>query len=263
MRIRGGAGLGDAIYIRPIAEYFVRAGNAVTVCSGFSEVFTGSGADVSPFDRFNIDVLAHYVVGKGDPTTNQWQDVCRSAGVETHLSFSWQVKNTELVNTLRENAAGRPLVLVSGGRTPMGRSDGFGKELMPDRKGFDAVLAELDCYTVRIGKGPTLYQLDVDIDLNGTTSVSDLLDLGVSCDGVVGQCSFVIPLAEVFDKHLLAIWAAHGMQSNMHPYIKRITPHKVLSKKTSTFVIDAWDAKEISRMGNRFMRKLAVVVAAT
>jgi hypothetical protein len=253
VRIRGGAGLGDAMYIRPIAEHFVRAGESVTVCNAFDEVFIGSGAKVEPFDRFNIQVLAHYVLGKRDPTTNQWQDICKSAGVSVPLCFDWTVRNLGLIEELAHKADGRPVILVHGGRTPMGRTDGFGKELLPDRRAFDTVMAELnDCFTVRVGKGADIYPLDVDVDLNGSTSVSDLLDIGSACDCVVGQCSFAIPLAEVFDKPLMVVWASHGMQYNMHPYIRQITPQKVLSKPTSRFVVDDWTAERIQEAARAF-----------
>lgn len=253
MRIRGGAGLGDAIYIRPIAEHFVRAGEKVTVCSGYPEVFLGSGAAVEPFDRFNIQVLAHYVNGKRDTTTNQWQDICKSAGVSVPLRFNWQVRNPQLLEAIKTDAAGRPLILVHGGRTPMGRTDGFGAELLPKRDAFTAALAALKgCFLVRVGKGADLYPLPVDVDMNGGTSVSDLLDMATICAGVVGQCSFAIPLAEVFDKPLLVVWAAHGMQSNMHPYIRAITPQKVLSKPTSRFVVDDWPVEKIHEAARTF-----------
>ena len=80
-RIRGGSGLGDAIYLRPIVEHFVAAGETVQVLSNYPEVFVGTQATALPFGRDHIDVMAHYVMGKGDPSTNQWQDICKSAGV--------------------------------------------------------------------------------------------------------------------------------------------------------------------------------------
>jgi hypothetical protein len=253
-RIRGGSGLGDAIYQRPIAEHFVRLGEQVVVCSDQPDVFTGSCAEVQPFRRDNIDVLAHYVGGKNNPNTNQWQDVCASAGVDVPLSFQWTVKNQAMVEDFRHMAAGKPVVLVHGGRAPMARTDGFGAELLPQRHAFDAALDALqqDCFLIEVGKGTELYPLRADIDLNGRTSVHDLFDLAWMCDAVVGQCSFVVPLAECFDKPLLAIWAAHGMQANRHPYIKAITPQKILSKPTSTFVVDDWPVEQIQEVVRAF-----------
>lgn len=247
-RIRGGSGLGDSIYIRPIVDHFIRAGEQVQVCANHPDVFIGSGAEVEPFGRNNIQVLAHYVSGKPNPNTNQWQDVCASAGVpEIPLRFTWNVRNQKLVDKIIADSCRQPIILVHGGRTPMGRTDGFGLELLPDRRAFDAVLSMLHgCYTVRIGKGEQLYSLPVSTDLTDGTSVSDLLDIASICDGVVAQCSFAIPLAEVFDKPLLTIWAAGGMSEYRHPYIRSITPAKVLSKSTSKYVIDEWALERLT-----------------
>lgn len=237
-RIRGGSGLGDTIYVRPIAEHFVRAGHPVTVCCDYPGVFVGLDVKVEPFSRERIDVLAHYVKGKANTDTMQWQDVCKSAGVDVPLSFPWKVQNEALVARLREQAAGRPVVIVHGGRAPMGRSDGFGRELLPDRRAFETLMGALqDAFLVGIGAARPIYALPVHMDLNGTTSVSDLLDIASSCDGFVAQCSFAVPLAEVFDRPLLVLWAAGGLVS-CTPYIRQITPAKVLSKPTSRCVTD-------------------------
>lgn len=236
--IRGGRGLGDSLYLRPIAEYFLAQGDEVTVLSDYPQIYTGLKVEVKRFTRFGVNVLAHYVMGKSNPLTTQWDDVCASAGVSVPLRFTWNIVNHALVDRIVEKAKGRPIIVVHGGRVPMGRTDGFGLELLPDRAAFEAVLAELkDCFTVLVGGGAQLYPLEADFDLNGKTSVSDLLDIASVCDGVVAQCSFAIPLAEVFDKPLLIVWAAHGLVAR-EPYVRQITPMKVLSKPTSHFVVD-------------------------
>lgn len=253
-RIRGGSGLGDAIYQRPIAEHFVRLGEQVVVCSAHADVFTGSGAEVQPFRRDNIDVLAHYVAGKQIAVTNQWQDICASAKVEVPLSFRWEVKNTAMARDFKAMAAGKPIILVHGGRAPMARVDGFGAELLPKRAAFDAALDALQgsCFLIEVGKGTEIYPVRADIDLTNRTSVHDLFDLASLADAVVGQCSFVIPLAECFDKPLLTIWAAHGMEATRHPYVRSITPQKILSKPSSKFVVDDWSTAQIQEAARAF-----------
>lgn len=263
-RIRGGRGLGDSIYLRPIVEHFARAGEAVIVHSDYPDVFIESGATVGPFRRGgDINVLAHYVGGKTRTDTNQWQDVCAGAKLpELPLRFDWTVRNTALVDRLRANAGGDPIIVVHGGRAPMNRSDGYGMELMPDKCAFDTALAVLaGCYTVGIGNAQQLYPLHVDIDLNGSTSVSDLLDIGAICDGVVAQCSFCVPLAESFDKPLLAIWAARGVADGVHPYLKAITPKKILSKPTSRYVMDDWSVQRIQDVASTMPRYPMAVAA--
>lgn len=254
-RIRGGSGLGDSVYVRVVAEHLKRRGEKMIACSNYPDVFDGSAIPVEAFSRTNIQVLAHYTAGKTNLDTTQWQDVCRSAGVEDiPLHFDWSVKNLALAKSLRAKANGRPIVVVHGGRAPMGRTDGFGLEMLPDRAAFDAVLAALrDCYLVRIGKGNQLYPLAADIDLTDSTSVSDLLDVAQICNGVVAQCSFAAPLAEAFDKPLLLVFSERGLRSS-HAYIKTITPKKITGKSTSSFVMDDWTTEKIQEAARAFHR---------
>lgn len=239
LRVRGGRGLGDAIYVRPIADALVRAGNRVTVLTDYPHVYLGSDVAVLPFQRVRVDVVAHYVGGKRNPTTTQWQDVCSTANIFTPLSISWSVRNHTLLRGLRAQAGSRPLVLVHGGRRPMARTDGFGMELMPKAEAFEAVLSALreTCFLVQIGKAEQLYPVRSHVNLNGSTSISDIMDLGRGCDAVVAQCSFAVPLAEAFGKPLLAVWGA-GVYNSREPFVRSTTPHKVLSCPTDSFVLD-------------------------
>ena len=253
IRLRGGRGLGDALYVRPVAEHFVRAGEQVTVCSDHPDVFIGSGARVERFERVGCNVVAHYTHGKARTDTNQWQDVCTLAGVgDLALSFKWTIQRTELVRDLKAMARGKPIIMVNGGRAPMGRHDGFAQEMLPRRAAFDQVLAALEgCFTVEVGKGAELYPLIADVDLADRTSVADLLDIATISAGLVGQCSFMIPLAEAFDKPLLCVWAAKGLTSATE-FIRLCTPQKILSKPTSRWVMDDWSEAKIQEAAVAF-----------
>lgn len=253
IRVRGGRGLGDALYIRPVAEHFVRAGRKVTVCSDYSDVFIGSGAEVARFERTGCNVVAHYTHGKNKTDTNQWQDVCTSAGVPgLDLRFKWEVQNDSLVRDLAASACGRPILMVNGGRPPMGRADGFAAEMLPRREAFEALLGGLrDCFIVEVGQGPELYPLKADIDLSDRTSPADLLDIATVASGLIGQCSFMIPLAEAFDKPLVVVWAARGLQSR-EQFIKQCTPQKILSKASSRWIMDDWAPEKIAEAAHAF-----------
>lgn len=247
-RMRGPSGLGDSIYLRPIAEHYARAGDRVEVLSDYPDVFRGSSVSVLPFSRVTkVDFVAHYVAGKRNPNTTQFQDMCQAAGIKTAvpMRFDWTVLNTRLIDELRARAAGRKIVLVHGGRTPMGRTDGFGAELLPSKSAFDSALYALrDTMLVRIGKGAPIYSLATEVDLQDATTVSDLFDLAMVADGIVAQCSFAVPLAEVFSRPLLAVWSAKGMKAS-HSYVRTITPQKVLSGANSRHVIDDWTDDKI------------------
>lgn len=259
-RVRGGRGLGDALYVRAIVDHLAREGAKLSILSDYPQVFIGAKAhSVRPFERIRVDVTAHYVGGKKNPATTQWQDVCESVGVDAPLRVDWKPQSKELARSIRERAHGRPVILVHGGRRPMDRRDGFGIELMPSKTIFDLVLDELsDCFLVQIGRAEKLYELKCSLDLNGSTSVADLLDIALlACDGVVAQCSFAIPLAEVFDRPLLAVWGSN-YQFSREPFIRQTSPKKVLSGKKDCYVMDNWDAaliREAARMWSERMRE--------
>lgn len=246
IRMRGGAGVGDSIYLRPIAEHFAASGMGVTVLSDYPDIFIGAaGVHVEPFTRQGVTVLAHYATRRESAFT-QFEDMCRAAQIEpVPLRFDWPVRNATLTAEAARRARGRPIVIVHGGREPFGRTDGLGLRMVPDRGAFDAALAALrGCFTVGIGKADRIYDIPVEWDLHGQTTVSDLLDLGHAADGVLAQCSFAVPLAEVFDKPLLTVWSAAGIAAP--GIIGQVTPQKILHKATSTYVMDSWRPEEIT-----------------
>ena len=258
LRIRGGSGLGDALYVRPIAEHYARAGALVQVLSDWPDVFLGAGVEVAPFAKQNVDVVAHYAPYKRVPGSTQWEDVCRCAklGAPLPLRIDWTIRNTALVARLKRQAGKRPLVLVHSGREPMGRRDRFGIELLPQREAFEAALAACgDCCLVQVGRAAQLYPLTPESNLNGNTTVADLIDVAWACDAWVAQCSFAVPLAEAFGKPLLAIWSAAGLASKQR-YISTITPEKVLSAPSSHYVVDDWPIERIAATARAFREAL-------
>ena len=255
--LRGGSGLGDAIYLRPIAEFLVRNGHKVTVCTNFPDVFTGASVTVEPFRRDRVTMVAHYVGGKNNPATTLWQDMCAHAGVIAPLSFTWAPRNGALLKRIRQDAAGRPVLLVHGGREPMGRLDKFGIELLPVEGAFNATIAALDdCFKVRIGRGDQLYPVTCDLDLTNNTSVADVIDIAWASAGVVSMCGFPVPLAEALDKPALFIWSSRGLVS-AQGFIKTVTPAKILSKGSSRFVVDDWPVELLQESARQFRASLA------
>jgi hypothetical protein len=246
--IRGGMGLGDALYVQSVVRHLVEKGESLKVCTAWPDVFRQLGPKVTtaPFSR-QVQILAHYSAKKQKVGTTQFQDVCETAGIrgKVDLRLDWKVEDEKLVGWLKETADGRPLVLVQLPRAPMGRKDGFGAELLPDCRVIEKVIARLKerrALIVQIGAGASLYGLrGIDVDLANKTTVTQMLDVASAADAFVGYCSFLIPLAESFSKPALLVWSKRGLRSN-HPYIRAITPEKILHKKTSRALID--DANE-------------------
>lgn len=245
-RIRGGRGIGDALYVQGIVRHLVKQGVELEVCTDYPEIYQFN-VSFSPFSRHNIDYLAHYPQRRMIQTTTQWEDVCLSVGKRAEgaeLKIDWTPQN----NRFKLES---PLLFVTGGRQPMQRKDGYAKEMMPNEKAFNGILRELkkDYFTVYVGSGIREYNADVDLDLNNKTTITDVLDIASQADMFFGQCSFIVPLAESFDKDLLCVWSSY-IRTTDHPYMKYITPQKVLSKPTSKYVYDDQEFNEILRENN-------------
>jgi hypothetical protein len=150
----------------------------------------------------------------------------------------------------------RPYVCVQLPRAPMGRSDGFGMDLLPDckviQRGIDALRERFAI--VQIGAGAPLYRFrHIDIDLAGNTTVPGLLDVACGAAGFLGYVSYIVPLAESLDKPAMLVWSHKGM-SRGHPYVRQITPGKILHKPSCRFVIDNWPLEQIDREFDGFLR---------
>lgn len=249
--IRGGAGLGDALYVQAIARHLVDKGNEVEACSDWPDIFgpLGPQVTVSPFRRERINVLAHYSMRRAKAGTTQFEDCCIQAGVDKAipLRLDWKPRTSALINSLKSSA--KPVILIQMPRAPFGRRDGFGLELMPNwRRLQDAIDAIGDrANTIMVGAGKAVYRLGgAKIDLSNKTSIRELIDLAAVADGFLGYCSFFVPLAECFDRPSLLVWSRRGLRSSQ-PIIRQITPQKVFHKSSSCAVIDDCDASEIVR----------------
>lgn len=243
--IRGGMGLGDALYVQSVVRHLVEKGQSLRVHTAWPDVFRQLGPQVAtvPFSR-SVQILAHYSARKYKAGTTQFEDVCYTAGIRgsIDLRLDWKAEDWALVAWLREAAAGRPIVMVQLPRAPMGRKDGFGSELLPDCRVIEKVIARIkerkNALIVQIGSGVSLYGLrGLDIDLANKTTVRQLLDISTAADAFVGYCSFIVPLAESLNKPALLVWSRRGLKSGQ-PYISAITPKKILQKKSSRYVID-------------------------
>lgn len=243
--IRGGMGLGDALYVQAVARHIVKRGERLKVHTAWPDVFRplGSMVETAPFTRAGIQYLAHYSLRKGVVGTTQFQDCCIQAGIRdpVELKLDWQRTSDALTGRLL--SYGKPIVCVQLPRAPMGRTDGFGKELLPDcrviQRAIDALKGR--ALLVQIGSGKPVFEFSgIDVDLSNRTTVCELLDVATVAHGFLGYVSFLVPLAESLDKPALLVWSRKGTKAS-HEYVRRITPQKVLHKPTSRHVFDDED----------------------
>lgn len=260
LKIRSGFGIGDNIYLQSIVRHLTDKGHRLMVCTTYPDVFEPVKNKVTfhPFTKVKVDVVAHYGGRKKIKETDQFQDMCISAGIKEpiDLRLDWQVRNKGLVETLKRKANGRKIVFVQHPRTPMGRRDGFGKELSPDYRVMDRILASIKdrFLLVKFGEGKPLYDLgNCELDMVNKTTLHDLFDAATACDYFFGQCSFVIPLAESLKKPCLILWSSKGLKAP-HEYVRSVTPEKILHRDTSKWIYDDWPEDKINTVVKGFFK---------
>lgn len=258
--IRSGMGLGDALYLQAVARHLVAYGQSLKVCCEWPDVFkpliaTGK-VQMAPFTRVGIDILAHYSKRKANEGTTQFEDCCLEAGIKepVELKLDWPASASTLADRLQGRPA-LPVVCVQLPRTPMGRTDGFGAELLPNCAAIQVAIDALRgrALIVQIGAGKSLYSFNhIDLNLANETTVSELLDVASVADAFIGYPSYTIPLAESFDKPALFVWSRRGTKA-MHAYVRQITPQKILHKPSSRFVFDDATEQEITEAAHALL----------
>ena len=253
--IRGGRGLGDALYVQGVVRHLVRLGQRLAVRSDWPDVFRphGDRVEIIQFSR-KADITAHYTMRKGVAGTTQFEDCCISAGIRepVELKLDWTPTNPRLIESLGQ----KPILVVQVPRLPMGRTDGFGAELLPRCEVIQYVIdkAKQSHRIVQVGAGEALFKFtDIDLDLVNETSVAELLDVASVADRFLGYCSYLVPLAESFGKPALFVWSRRGLNAR-HLYVRQITPQKVL-RASSSFVVDDCTDSEIGDASDAFLRK--------
>ncbi len=240
--IRCGRGFGDSLYLQAAVRHLLMHGGLrMRVASDWPDVWRplGERVEVIPFTR-RVDIVAHYVMGKKRLDTTQFEDVCQRAGIDgpAELRLDWTMTNPRLADEV--TSGGRPVLIVQMPRTPMGRTDGFGRTLLPDCRAIQALIDRDGSASkvVQIGAGRPLFDLrGIDLDLANRTTVAETIDAVSVADRCLGYVSFLVPLAESLDKPATFVWSRRGLNDGQ-PFIASITPRKVLHKASSRAVID-------------------------
>jgi hypothetical protein len=252
--IRGGSGLGDSLYVQPIARHLVKNGESVTICSDWPDVFTPlvkTGlAEVAPFHRGKVTHHAHYTRRKEYPETDQFEDCCIQAGViDVDMCFDWELVAGKFIAQIRKESGGRPIVGVAMPRRPCGknRDRDLGWELEPDWAFYQRVVDDIadSAYLIQLGTGEARACLrNIHLDLGNRTTVVDFLDVASICDGFLAWCSLFVPLAESLSRPGLFVWSHRGLTSRDR-YTSTITPEKIFHKGSSTAILDRCTDKEL------------------
>lgn len=244
--IRAGSGLGDSIYLQSVVRHLIDTEELpVEVCTNYPEVFAPIAGRVtlSPFRKDRINRIAHYSGRKKIGGTDQFQDMCITAGIKdsVDLRLDWKTVEPKAIRTLQ--AVDKPIIVVSMPRAPWGRVDGFGMEILPNCGRIQQVIRTIGkaALFVQVGRGRPLYRFSgIDLDLTNRTTIHGLVDVAHQADGFLGYCSYIIPLAESFKKPELLIWSRRGLNAKGEraSFIRTVTPEKVLHRSSSKSVVD-------------------------
>lgn len=253
--IRGGMGLGDALYVQAVARHLVRQGQTIRAATAYPDVFKPLGIECIPFTRQGIQILAHYSLRKGCPT-GQFEDCCIQAGIRepVELKIDWKVEDAALTDRLLSH--GKPIVLVQLPRNPMGRTDGFGADLLPDCSRIQLAIDALKgrALLVQVGAGRPLFRFSgIDIDLTNETTVPQLLDVASVSFGAIGYVSFMLPLCESLGKRALLVWSRKGLRSQNN-YVRQITPAKVIHRNDLVVSVNDGVGDDIQSAVEAFLR---------
>lgn len=251
--IRAGSGLGDSIYLQSIVRHLLNRGEEVVPRSNYPDIFKCLNVPVVPMRKHPECMVAHYTLRKGVSGTSQFTDMCIRAGIseEVDLRLDWS-QTEHLFN-------GLPIAVMLP-RNPMGRRDGFGRELNPDYRIIDRLISDHkdECFFIQVGKGTALYKYSsINLDLSNQTSIQQLLDISASVSGFVGICSFMIPLAESLNKPYFALWSEKGLRSKTS-YINTITPRKIIHKsELAHYAIDSEPFEKVRDNFRVFLQQAA------
>ena len=244
--IRGPSGLGDAIYVNPIAQAFSRMYDKVLVRTKYPEVFKYcKKVETVPFKKGGADKEFNYG-GKRreDQSTSQWQDLLITSGLSMNTPYviEWRLTNRQLEKMINDNAENKKILIMSSPHVPFARLDKFGLELIPNWKKFIPLLEyakDNGYFIIQAGKGKCLWDYGklIDIDLTNKTTVCDIMDLGIIGDVFLGQPGFIVPLAEGNGKNLYLIFSRRGLNCNTE-FLKNITGKKVCSTRRGFWGVD-------------------------
>jgi len=254
--VRGGSGLGDAIYLQSVARHLARD-HDVTAHTDYADVFRplAGRVKVGHFRRDGITHVAHYSSRRRQSETTQFQDCCINARINEPVDLRLDWRQVDGGKARRYRRDDMPLVLVQAPRAPFGnRPDCYGIELLPDfqkmQRAIDLIAARAT--VVQVGTGKPLYEFSgIDEDLTDRTSVIELIDLCAEADGFLGYVSYMIPMAEALKKPALFIWSHRGLLVHDR-IIKSITPDKIFHGNHCKAVFDNADDREMRNAANTF-----------
>lgn len=255
MRIRGARGLGDAVYVYPIAKHFIDKGVKVEVMTRYPEIY--NTLDCECIDRYigpKPDIDCRYGPRYPNQETNMWEDTLIQAGlqnenIELKIAYDW--------SEVFKFPTQKKICLIKTPCYAQGKDNGMTACLLPKLEVFQKIIDEFkdQCYFVMAGLKNTLeFEFKgIDEDLSHIDKIPRLVALVDQSDIVLTPSSHFVSFAEGLDKKLMIGFAQTGIDSQVSFY-RWSTPAKVITKPNTS---DAFiDSEPITRIFERFKRLL-------
>jgi hypothetical protein len=256
--IKGASGLGDNLYLYPIAKHYSTTHDKVYLMSDYPvlfeplpkvECFRHLKLNYIPIRegekirKKEIDVRCTYGPRKHIKGTSQFEDMYIFANErfgqsipKLKLEMPWEIKNKELIDTIKLVASKngpRKIAVVAAPYQPFGREDKWGDEIKIAPETIQYICDELklmNYLVITVGNEFSLLEPMVEYNLINQTSVEDLLDLVYISDLCVTQIGNLLPMAEVFGKKNITIFS-HNISNCEHKFLRAITPDKCVHYK--------------------------------
>jgi hypothetical protein len=240
-------GLGDAIYVRAIVLHLLARSADVQVFTPWPAVFDGLPVTIARADAYtDADDLHHAMACLHCRVPwimelSHFQLVCLQArlGEPVDLRMDWQRRKDALVDRIRNDAAGRPILLYQ----PQKHSKNPEQKLLrPRRAAFNAMINDRsDCFRVKIGHPSFADEgadLACELDLFGKTSIHDVFDIALASDMIFAEAACFLPIvAQAMDKPFTCMFARRGMAS-INKRTAGIQPRMFHKKHLATTVYD-------------------------
>jgi hypothetical protein len=256
--IKGASGLGDTVYLYPIAKHFSTKYDTVHLMSNYPEIFESipnvichkhlklNYVPIVEGDKVRkkeVDIRFTYGPRKHKIGTSQYEDMYLWAIENFNINFPkleleipWEIKNKELISTVRMIAnkrSERKIAVVAAPYQPFGREDKFGDEIKIKPEMIQYIcddLKEMGYLVIVVGNEYALYEPICEYNLIGSTTVSDLFDLVSVADLTVTQIGNLLPISEVLGKKNITIFS-ENIPNCDHKFLKAITPDKCVHYK--------------------------------
>ena len=233
-------GFGDAIYLRAVVLHLLARGETVQVFTQWPHVFKGLPVKLSKLTEVEYGEEVHFAAAcyqcriPAIMALDQFSVICLQSGIteKVDLQLRWTVRNRALVEKIRQDAAGRPIMLYQPEKVSANPDE---KLLRPRREAFEKFLLEhSDCYRIRLGhpRYAKDHRLPCELDLFGLTRVRDVFDLAVTCDTIFGEAASYLPIiAQAADKPFTCLFSTRGMAAVNRRHVWVIRPSLIFHKK--------------------------------